>query len=116
MDRHTLTAAGRLHPLDLPTIGTVWVRTPTALDAIEADGKALGWYVCRFMVREDGAPWFAETEQDAAMKLPAWVATSVVGKVGELMQPPQDASEAGAAAPRFAAGIEHRGSGTNASE
>lgn len=116
MNRTDLAAAAtRLHPLDLPTIGQVWIRTPTALDAIEADGKALGWYVCRFMAREDGSPWFAEQEQDSALRLPAWVATAVVGKVGELMQPPQDAGEAGAPASRLAAGIEHRGSGTNAS-
>lgn len=87
-------------PLELPPLGRAWVRIPTALDAVESEGKQVGWYLVRFLCDEDGSPMFREDEQAEAMRMPAWAATRVVEEVGRLMQPPPHPGEALADAPR----------------
>lgn len=99
------------HPLELPTLGRVWLRVPTAGDAVEAEGKEVGWYLVRFLCNEDGSPLFREDEQTEALRMPAWVATRVVEEVGKLMQPPPHAGEAAADAPRPAVWVQSRGDG-----
>lgn len=98
-------------PLELPPLGRAWVRIPTALDAVESEGKQVGWYLVRFLSNEDGSPMFREDEQAEAMRMPAWAATRVVEEVGRLMQPPPHPGEALAHAPRPQAGHHAGGDG-----
>ena len=102
--RNDLLSLREPHPLELPHLGRVWLRVPTAGDAVDADGQGIGWYLCRFLCNQDGSPVFRESEQDEALKMPAWAATRVVEEVGKLMQPPPHAGEAAPDAPRVTAG------------
>lgn len=101
MLRQSLLSSRAPRPLDLPGIGRAWLRVPTALDAVESDGKGVGWYLVRFICNEDCSPVFREDEQAEALRMPGWAATRVVEEVGRLMQAPHDSGEAAAAPPRL---------------
>jgi hypothetical protein len=109
--RQALLSSREPHPLELPQLGRVWLRVPLAGDAIEADGKDIGWYLVRFLCNRDGSPVFRADEESEALKMPAWAATRIVEEVGKLMQPPPHAGEAAPDAPRCAAWQEPRGDG-----
>jgi hypothetical protein len=106
-----LSFARGLHPVELPTVGRVWLRVPTAGDLIDAEGKSLDWYLLRFCCNEDGSPLFREDEKDEALRVPAWVATKVVEEVGKLMQPPPYSSAPAADAAGSTAWQVSRGDG-----
>jgi len=110
MNRDQLTTARAPVPIELPSIGTAFVRVPTARDAIEAEGRDVPWFVARFLCREDGSPWFREGEA-AAGDVPAWVATAVVERVAELMKPPQQPGQACAPTLGRETGLEYRANG-----
>lgn len=97
-DRLTLLRAPRR--IDLAD-GPAWLRVPTAGDAVEAEGKAVAWFLCRFLCNEDGSPVFREDEQALALKTCAYDATRIVEEVGRLMQSPPHAGEAAALPPRL---------------
>jgi hypothetical protein len=89
------------HPLELPQLGRVWLRVPTAKDVLDLEGKDAGFYLVRFLCDEDGSPMFREDETGDALRIPAWIATAVVEEVGKLMQPPPHSREAATHAPRI---------------
>ena len=91
--RQALLSSRAPHPLELPHLGRVWLRVPTAKDAIDADNKGAGFYLCRFLCNEDGSPCFREDEEADALRMPAWAATRIVEEVGKLMQAPPHAGE-----------------------
>jgi hypothetical protein len=99
MNRTELLLSPSPQPLDLPGGRRLWVRVPTAGDVIEADGKGLGWQLVRWLCNEDGSPVFREGEEEQAERMPAWIATRVVEKAGQLMQAPPDSGQAAADAP-----------------
>jgi len=101
--RQALLSSRQPHRVELPQLGAVWLRVPTAKDAIDADGKGAGWYLCRFLCNEDGSPCFREDEEAEALRMPAWAATRLVEEVGKLMQAPPHPGEAAADAPRHKA-------------
>ena len=101
--RSSLLSLRAPHPLELPQLGRVWLRIPTAKDVLDLDGKNAGFYLVRFLCNEDGSPVFREDEEAEALRLPAWAATAVVEEVGKLMQPPPHHGEAAAHAPRHEA-------------
>lgn len=103
MNRPSLLSLRAPHPLELPQLGRVWLRCPTAKDAVESENKEVGWYLVRFLCNEDGSPLFREDEEAEAMRMPAWAATKVVEEVGKLMQPPPYSREASANASRVEA-------------
>lgn len=109
--RQALLSLREPHPLELPQLGRVWLRVPTAKDAIDADGKGPGWYLARFLCNEDGSPLFRDDEEAEALRMPAWAATKVVEEVGQLMQAPPHRSEARPHAPRVEAREIPRGDG-----
>jgi hypothetical protein len=100
MSRTNLLPSRDPQPLDLPQIGRLWIRVPTAGDAVESDGKGLGWSLVRFLCNEDGSPMFREDEEDMALRIPAWASTRIMEEVAALMRPPLDAGEARFDAPR----------------
>lgn len=99
------------HPLELPQLGRVWLRIPTAADVLDLDNKNAGFYLVRFLCNEDGSPVFREDEEAEALRMPAWAATAVVEEVGKLMQPPPYSREAPAHASRVEARQVARGDG-----
>ena len=101
--RSSLLSLRAPHPLELPQLGRVWLRIPTAKDVLDLDGKNAGFYLVRFLCNEDGSPVFREDEEAEALRLPAWAATAVVEEVGKLMQAPPHHGEAAAHAPRHEA-------------
>ena len=101
--RSSLLSLRAPHPLELPQLGRVWLRIPTAKDVLDLDGKNAGFYLVRFLCNEDGSPVFREDEEAEALRLPAWAATAVVEEVGKLMQPPPYSREASAHASRVEA-------------
>jgi len=42
--RQALLSSREPHRVELPQLGAVWLRVPTAKDAIDADGKGAGRY------------------------------------------------------------------------
>ena len=109
--RSSLLSLRAPHPLELPQLGRVWLRIPTAKDVLDLDGKNAGFYLVRFLCNEDGSPVFREDEEHEALRMPAWAATAVVEEVGKLMQPPPHSREASADASRVEARQIHRGDG-----
>ena len=109
--RSSLLSLRAPHPLELPQLGRVWLRIPTAKDVLDLDGKNAGFYLVRFLCNEDGSPIFREDEEHEALRMPAWAATTVVEEVGKLMQPPPHSREASADASRVEARQIHRGDG-----
>ena len=103
MIRSSLLSLREPHPLELSQLGRVWLRCPTAKDAVESEGKDVGWYLVRFLCNRDGSPLFREDEEAEALRMPAWAATKVVEEVGKLMQPPPHSREAAPDAPRVEA-------------
>ena len=101
--RSSLLSLRAPHPLELPQLGRVWLRIPTAKDVLDLDGKNAGFYLVRFLCNEDGSPVFREDEEAEALRLPAWAVTAVVEEVGKLMQAPPHHGEAAAHAPRHEA-------------
>ena len=101
--RSSLLSLRAPHPLELPQLGRVWLRIPTAKDVLDLDGKNAGFYLVRFLCNEDGSPVFREDEEAEALRMPAWAATRVVEEVGKLMQAPPHHGEAPAHAPRHEA-------------
>lgn len=96
MNRSDLLLSPSPQPLDLPGGRRLWVRVPTAADVVESEGKGVGWQLVRWLCNEDGSPMFREDEEDQAERMPAWIATKVVEKAGELMQPPPDSGQTAA--------------------
>lgn len=111
MNRASLLSLRAPHPLELPQLGRVWLRIPTAKDVLDLEGKDAGFYLVRFLCNEDGSPMFREDEEAEALRIPAWIATAVVEEVGKLMQPPPYSREASAHAPRVEARQIHGGDG-----
>lgn len=99
MNRTDLLLSPSPQPLDLPGGRRLWVRVPTAKDVVESEGKGVAWQLVRWLCNEDGSPMFREDEEDQAERMPAWIATKVVEKAGNLMEPPPDSGQASADAP-----------------
>ena len=47
--RSSLLSLRAPHPLELPQLGRVWLRIPTAKDVLDLDGKNAGFYLVRFL-------------------------------------------------------------------
>lgn len=82
----------------------VWVRHPTVGDLVEIEDRQgkpgfIGWYMVRFMVREDGSPVWGPDELEQAERVHAAVGKAVIDKVGELLRSPPDCGQAGGARP-----------------